>query len=151
MTRLFFQSQMLRLLLWANRDTQTIISQLKQLVETVTCLSPVLIYLTQPNGSETIARAAKERQHHHTGVSFHGNWIDSVIADSEASPFWKNNHLSGVEGVLAYFATRKQMELLAIAQLPIPCKIIETIDCNWADAWAKIELFLDEMDPSLAE
>lgn len=140
-----FQSQMLRLLLWGNRDEQTITSQLKQLAEAVTCLSPVLIYLTQPDVSETIMRAAKERQHHHTGVSFHGNWIDSVIADSEPSPFWKNNHLSGMEGVLAYFTIRKQMELISIAQLPITCKIIEIIDYNWADAWVQIDMFLDEI------
>ena len=142
----FFQSQMLRLLLWSNSDEQIIISQLKQLAETVTCLSPVLLYLTQPDGGETIIRAAKERQHHRTGVSFYGNWLDSVIADSESSPFWKHNHLSGMEGVLEYFAIRKQMELTTIAQLPITCKIIETADYNWVDAWAKIDVFLNEMD-----
>jgi hypothetical protein len=134
-----FQSQMERLLLWGNADEKTITMHLQKIVDSVNCLAPVLIYLSQPDCRETILRTAKER------VSSRGSWIDFVISHCESAPFWQKNNLVGLEGALEFYAVRKQMELKAIEQLSIPYKIVEKIDNNWDGVWKEINTFLDEI------
>ena len=136
----FFQSQMERLLLWDNADDKIITTHLSKIMDTVSCLSPVLIYLSQPESHETILRIAKER------VSEHSSWIESVISHCEPSPFWRQNNLSGLEGVLKFYTMRKRLELKIIDQLSIQCRVIENYNCDWDKVWAEIEMFLDKIE-----
>jgi len=104
-------------------------------------LSPVLIYLSQPDVEKTILRIAEQR------VSPEGDrWIDRVIQYSETSPFSKRNHIKGLDGALAGFAIRKQLEMRIISQLTIPYAVVENEDDDWDAVWAQIERFLQARD-----
>jgi len=89
----FLQANVNRLLLWDDADTYQIINHHNQLIRTAECLSPVLIYLSQPDIEETVRRVADER------VSPESKWIDGVIAYCEKSPFGERRGLRGWKGV----------------------------------------------------
>ncbi len=109
---------------------------LNKLLSSVLPLSPVLIYLSQPNIRETIERIAKER------VSDHGKWIDMAVAYVENTPYGKLHNLKGFDGFLRCMEDRKQTEADIIKSLPINTIIIENDDYNWEGVWNKLEAHL---------
>jgi hypothetical protein len=118
-----------------------IIAHHNRLLDSVKSLSPILVYLSQPDIKETISRVAKERVS--PGGSAGDKWIDRVVAYCENSPFGKRNNIKGFDGAMEFFAVRKRLELKILKQLPIPYVIIENTDYDWDDVWTRIEMFLD--------
>ena len=133
----FMQNHVNELLFWRNADEDAVIAHHSKLIDSVKLLSPVLIYLSQPDIKETIQRIARER------VSpEHGNWIDRCISYCENSPFGKRRNIKGLDGAIEFFTIRKQLEVKILAQLPVPHIIIENTDYNWETVWAQIEAYL---------
>jgi hypothetical protein len=140
----FMQNHINELLFWRNADEDAIVAHHNRLIESVKQLSPVLIYLAQPDTRETILRIAKERVSER-----HGDWIDRCISYCENSPFGKRHNIKGFDGAIEFFVIRKQLEIKIHNQLAIPHITIENADYNWNDVWAGIEAFLLSLEGEL--
>ena len=57
----YMQNHVNELLFWRNADEDTIIAHHNRLIDSVKLLSPVVVYLAQPDIRETIQRIAEER------------------------------------------------------------------------------------------
>lgn len=136
----FMQNHVNELLFWRNADTDTIITHHTKLIDSVKNLSPVLIYLSQPDIRETIQRIANERV-----SAEHGNWIDRCISYCENSPFGKQRGIKGFDGAIEFFTIRKQLEIMILTQLSIPHIVIENDDYAWDNVWSKIEKYLAKL------
>ena len=139
----FMQNHVNELLFWRNVDEAEIIKHQNRLLDSVKHLSPVLIYLSQPNIRETIERIARERV-----SQAHGNWIDLCIAYCERSFFGRQNGIKGFEGAMKFFTLRKQLEMKIISQLSIPYIVIENAEYDWDNVWAKIKGYLVTLERS---
>jgi len=143
-TLTIFESALLQmhvneLLFWRDTSEEKLIAHCKRLADMVRPLSPVLIYLSQPDIWQTIQRAAQER------VAPGGDWIDYVIAYCENSPFGKQHGIKGFDGAMQFFALRKALEMRILGQLGIPYVVIEDLDYNWDDVWQKIVAYLNSL------
>ena len=133
----FLQNHVNEMLFWRNAGDDAVIAHHNRLINSVMNLSPVLIYLSQPDIRETINRIANERISNE-----HGNWIDKCISYCENSPYGKQNGIKGFDGAMKIFAIRKQLEMKILSQLPIPYIIIENKDYDWDAVWGGIEKYL---------
>ena len=126
------------MLLWREMDEKAMLTHCERLADTVRQLSPVLIYLSQPDTRQTIQRAAEER-HNPDGW----RWIDWVIEYIENSAYGKRNRVKGFDGAMEYFELRKALELKALGQLSMPHVIIDNPDYDWDAVWQKIVSYLE--------
>jgi len=137
----FLQNHVNELLFWRDVNESEVIAHCDRLIDSVKQLSPVLFYLSQPDVRETIDRVANER------VSPDGDkWIDRVISYCENSPFGKRHGIKGLDGVIEFFAIRKQLEMKILEQLSIPYRVIENADYGWDRVWAEIEAYLNKIE-----
>ncbi len=132
----FFQNHVNELQNYQLANKTDIENHLNKLLYSVLNLSPVIIYLSQPDIRETIERVAKER------VSEHSNWIDRVVEYVENTPYGKIKKLKGFDGVIRCMEDRKQIELEILKKLPINTVIIENDDYDWDGVWNKLEAYL---------
>ena len=135
----FLQNHVNELLFWRNADEDIVISHHNKLLDSVKCLSPVLIYLSQTDIVETIQRIAKERVSENNG-----NWIDRCIAYCENSPYGKKHCIKGFDGATEFFAIRKQLEMKILNQLSTPHIIIENENYDWDNVWEQIKEYLSK-------
>jgi hypothetical protein len=133
----FLQNHVNEFLFWRDADEDTVIEHHNRLIDFVKCLSPVLIYLSQPDIRETIGRIARERVSRE-----HGNWIDRCVAYCENSPYGKRHNIKGYDGFIEFCAIRKQLEMKILRQLSIPHIVIENADYDWEYVWREIEDYL---------
>jgi len=139
----YMQNHVNELLLWRNVGEDKIIEHHMKLLDSVISLSPILIYLSQPNIEETILRIAKER------LSNYGNWIDLCISYCERSPYGQKHNLEGLEGAMEVFTKRKQIEMKIMELLTIPKIIVENANNDWNGIWNEIETFLLSLDQEI--
>ena len=133
----FMQNHVNELLFWRNADEGTVIAHHNKLLDSVKCLSPVVIYLSQADIRETIQRIARER------VSKDNvNWIDRCIEYCENSPFGKRRGTKGFDGAIEFFSIRKQLDMKILSQLSTPYVIIENENYDWDYIWKQIEAYL---------
>ncbi|WBW97056.1 thymidylate kinase [Oceanirhabdus sp. W0125-5] len=112
-----------------------------ELIETVKCLNPKLIYLTQPDVEETIKRVAAERVTQ--DKSKWDDWIDLVIRYVEGSKYGQSKGFKGYEGTIEFFKDRKKIEENIIAKLSIDKAVINNSDYNWDMVFDKV---IEELD-----
>jgi hypothetical protein len=137
----FLQNHVNEFLFWRDAGEDAIIEHHNRLIDFVKCLSPVLIYLSQPDIRETIGRTARERVSQE-----HGNWIDRCVAYCENSPYGKRHNIKGYDGIIEFFAVRKQLEMKILRQLSIPHIVIENADYDWECVWREIEDYLASLN-----
>lgn len=128
----FLQNHVNELMHFHCASRQAITGHLAALADTVRRLSPVLLYLTQPDVGETLRRVAAER------VSPHERWIDRVIEYVANSPYGRQNGLQGFEGAVRCFEERRRVELEAIAALPLTAHVLENPAYNWESLWNRM-------------
>lgn len=136
----FFQNHICELMGIHGEGNDYITDHLISLISTVEKLNPIIIYLTQPDVSETIGRVAKERVS--ADKSKNCDWIDLVIAWVEKSQYGRTQGLNGYDGAIRFFEERKKIELEVIEKLPIDKYIIENPDYNWDDVFSKVKEIL---------
>lgn len=141
----FMQNHVNELLFWRNTNEDAVITHHNKLLNSVMCLSPVLIYLSQPDIRETIQRIARERV-----SKDNGNWIDHCIAYCENTPFGKRHGMMGFDGAMELFTIRKEHEMKILRQLSTPYIVVENEDYDWDDVWLKIEAYLLQFERSFA-
>jgi hypothetical protein len=129
----FLQNHISQLMMWQLVDVEIIIQHLNKLLQTVTELSPVLVYLSQPDIRETVERVARQR------VSDHGSWIDGFIGYTENTPYGKRHGLKGFDGLIELLETRKSAELKVIESLSIETIILENSNFDWDNQWTELK------------
>ena len=130
------QNHVSELMLFHLADIELLKTHINELIQTVTELSPSMIYLSQPNVRKTIERVSKQR------IFENGNWIDGIINYSETSPYGKLHGIKGFDGAVQIFEERKRIELEIIKSLPIKTIVLENPNYDWEALWEKIESFL---------
>jgi hypothetical protein len=137
----YLQNHINELMGFHNKDMEFIMDYMTDLIKTVECLSPKLIYLAQPNVHETIERVAKERVS--PDKSKWQDWIDRVISYAETSQYGIKHNLKGFEGVVEFFNSRKEIELTVIKKLPMDKAIINNLEYNWNEVFNQVLSSLD--------
>jgi len=122
------QNHVTELMYFHIADDETMKMHFNTLIQTVTALSPFLIYLTQPNIRDTIERVADER----------GDWINRFIHYAENSPYGKLYGLKGFDAAISCLEERKRMELDVISSLPIASVILENPNYDWETLWESL-------------
>lgn len=135
----FLQNNVNELMNFKLSNKVAIQNHLNILLSGVEMLSPVLVYLSQPNVRETIERVAKER------IFTDGRWVDMIIAYSENTPYGQLHNRKGFDGAIQTFEERKQIELDIIKSLPIQSIVIENSNYNWEKVWQDVETFLSSL------
>jgi hypothetical protein len=113
----FLQNHIVELILTYQQNHDYIRHYLKELIETVRSLSPLLIYLSPVDVDWTINNAARERKTDRPDIW--NDWIDDVIAYMKNSNYGKANNLTGLPDSLEFFRERQKLELEIIKELPI--------------------------------
>lgn len=127
------QNHVNELLYYHLADDAQIQAHIRALMDMVLPLSPVLVYLTQPDIGETIARVASKRQ------SAYGAWIDRVIEFVETSPYGVRHGLRGMDGVVRSMQERRRIELAIIDTLPMECIVLDNPRYDWEAVWQTLQ------------
>ena len=130
------QNHVNELMLFHLAEIDTIKMHINAMIQTVTDLSPNIIYLSQPSVKETIERVAKQR------ISEHVKWVDRVNSFHENTPYGKLHGVKGFNGTVRIFEERKRIELEIISSLPCNTIILDNPDYDWDGLWGKIVSFL---------
>ena len=128
----FLQNHISELLLFRLADLDAMKRHCHALLETVAELSPVLVYLYQPNLKETIERVAKQR------VFENGSWIDGLIPYIENTPYGKLHQLRGLDGVVRSLEARQSAEREIIRSLPIETIVLKNSRYDWEALWDEL-------------
>lgn len=137
----YLQNHVNELMGWHGKNSKYIEEYMVELIETVKCLNPKLIYLTQPNVDETIKRISAERVS--SDKSKWDDWIDLVIRYVESSEYGQSKGLIGYAGAIQFFKNRKKIEEGIIEKLPIDKAVINNVDYDWDEVFEKVIEALD--------
>lgn len=130
----FLQNHVDELRLFHLADLEMMKNHCNRLIQTVSDLSPILIYLSQPNIRETIERVAKER------AFPDGSWIDMIINYGGNTPYGKlYPDRKGFDGVILGYEERQQAEIEIIKSLPITTLILDNPDYDWEELWLTLK------------
>lgn len=129
----FLQNHVSELMLFQLANIETMKQHFNALIKTVMALSPVLVYLSQPNVRETIERVAKQR------VYENGTWIDGFIHYTENTPYGKLHDIRGFDDTIQSLEIRKATELEIIKSLPIQTIVLENPDYDWDTLWKSLQ------------
>lgn len=110
----FLQSHVTELLAHHRMDAGGIVDFLNHLVEPVRHMQPELCYVQATDYPQRIREAAAER----------GDWLDSLVNYISRSPYGQDRSLEGLDGALAFFARRTEIEHVAMEQLGLPVHIV---------------------------
>ncbi len=119
----YLQNHIVELILTYQQSHDYIKAYLKELIETVLPLRPLLIYLSPVNVEWIINNAANERKTDRPDIW--NDWIDDVIAYMENSNYGKANNCTGLASSLEFFKERQRLELDLIKDLPIQSYVHE--------------------------
>jgi hypothetical protein len=119
----YLQNHVVELILTYQQSHDYIKAYMKELIETVRSLNPLLIYLFPTDIEWTINNAAKERKTDLPDIW--KDWIDDVTAYMENSNYGKAHHITGLAGCIEFFKERQRLELDIIKQLPIETYVHE--------------------------
>ena len=128
----FLQNHVNELMNFQLADGERMKAHCRALMGTVRGLSPVLIYLAQPNVRAAMERIAAER------VSPDGSWIEGITGYLEQTPYGKQQGLRGFDGVVRAYEERQRAELEIVHSLPIPSIVLENHGNDWDGLWATL-------------
>ena len=119
----YLQNHIVELILTYQQSHEYIKEYMKELIETVRSLEPVLIYLSPTDVAWTINNAANERKTDRPDIW--NDWINNVIAYIENSNYGKAHNVTGLTDCLEFFKQRQRLELDIIRELPIETYVQE--------------------------
>jgi hypothetical protein len=103
-------------------DPQIARDQIKLIAGIIRELNPLILYLNPQNSDAALQRVRAERPK---------EWSDFVTAYLTGQAFGKSHHLSGFEGVVAFYEFRKRLELELLKDLPVTSFILEHSGNEW--------------------
>jgi len=135
----YLQNQLCELIYFFQMSRSRIETYMLNLIDKAKNLQPVMFYLNQTDIAGHLRRLADER----VNPKGEKDWLGQVILYTENSPYGRQHHLKGFDGVVNGFEKRKQTELNLIKMLPITTHIIENSGYNWDAVWKQIKNKLD--------
>lgn len=113
------QNHVNELMLFHYEDEESIYKNIKELIDSVANLKPLIVYL-DIDSEVSIKRAAEERIDD-SGMRIWESRVSEYIANS---PYGTKYGLTGRSGMYSYFSKRKNLELKILEQLPVETCII---------------------------
>lgn len=117
----FLQNHIFELLGIYEKSDEEILIYLNNLLNTVKCLNPCLVYIEPADVEKTVMKAAGERKALHKSRK---DWIDEVANWVSNISYGKSHDLKGKEGVFSFYKERLRIDKLMIRNLDIPVTII---------------------------
>lgn len=117
----FLQNHIFELLGVYEKSDEEIFMHLNNLLNTVKCLNPCLIYLEPSDVEKIIMKAAEERK---TPDKSRKDWIDEIANWVSRMNYGKSHNLTGKQGVFLFCKERLRIDKVMIEKLGIPATII---------------------------
>ena len=117
----FLQNHIFELLGVYEKSDEEILVYLNDLISTVQCLNPCIVYIDPNNVEKVVLKAAKERK---ASDNSRKDWIDEVANWVSNINYGKNHNLSGKEGVFSFYKERLRIDKVMIEKLDIPVTIV---------------------------
>lgn len=117
----FLQNHIFELLGVYEKSDEEIFIYLSNLLDTVKCLNPCIVYIEPNDVEKIIMEAANERK---APDNSRKDWIDEVAIWVSNMNYGKSHNLTGKEGVFSFCKERLRIDKVMIEKLEIPVTLI---------------------------
>ncbi len=117
----FLQNHIFELMGIYEKSDEEIYTHLKELIDTVLVLNPMILYLEPDSVEAVITQAAEERK---APISTRKDWIDEIADWVSNSNYGKNRELKGKDGVVQFCRERMRIDKMVLAKLRVPVTYI---------------------------
>jgi len=117
----FFQNHIFELLGVYEKNDNEIYTYLSDLLDTVKCLNPYILYIEPYDVEKIIVEAAEKRK---TTDNSRKDWIDEMGNWVSNMNYGKNRNLTGKEGVFSFCKERLRIDKVMLEKLDIPVTLI---------------------------
>lgn len=117
----FLQNHIFELLGVYEKSDKEIYIYLSNLLDTVKCFNPCIVYIEPTDVEKLIIKAADERK---AVDNSRKDWIDEVANWVSNMNYGKSHNLKGKEGVVSFYKERLRIDRVMIRKLGIPVTII---------------------------
>lgn len=117
----FLQNHIFELLGVYEKNDEEIFIYLSNLLNTVKCLNPYIVYIEPTDVEKIIMKAADERK---APDKSRKDWIDEIANWVSNMNYGKSHNLTGKEGVFSFCKERLRIDKVVIRKLGIPVTII---------------------------
>ena len=117
----FLQNNIFELLGVYEKNDNEIYTYLSDLLDTVKCLNPYILYIEPYDVEKIIMEAAKERK---SPDNSRKDWIDEMGKWVSNMNYGKNRNLTGIEGVISFCKDRLRIDKVILEKLEIPVTLI---------------------------
>ncbi len=124
-------------LLLRDIDRQTITGHVRDLVNAVMALRPVLVYLHRPDYVEGFRTLCDTRGTHNVGI-----YVERI----DQSPFAESRGVKGIQGLRQFWQEHRELQELLIAGFDMPTLMIDVTECRWDAYNARTMEFLFDAD-----
>ena len=118
----FFQNHIFELLGVYEKNDNEIYTYLSDLLDTVKCLNPYILYIEPYDVEKIILEAAEERK---STVNTQKDWIDEMCNWVSNMNYGKSHNLTGKEGVFSFCKERLRIDKVMLKKLDIPVILID--------------------------
>lgn len=120
----FLQNHIFELMGVYEKSDEEILDYLKDLINTVKPLNPLIVYIESGNVKNVLMQAANERK---SPDPSRRDWIDEISDWVSNMNYGKNHNLKGQEGLLSFCKERERIDKMVLENLGIPIRIIHRI------------------------
>lgn len=123
----FLQNHIFELMGVYEKSDEEILFYLRELMETVKDLNPMIVYIKPDSVEAVIGKAAEERKAPNTSRK---DWIDEISDWVSNSNYGKHHNLQGKTGVIEFCSERLRLDQYMLKHLGIPVQEIhrESVD-----------------------
>lgn len=123
------QNHITQLMLEYEASQETINIYIKEFLEVIKEMSPIIHYLSPLSVEEAITHVAKERRPENQERQ--NIWIDRVLDYVVDTPYGIRHKITGIEGFIKFSSHRQSIEKKLLDQLEIEANIIEHDGLSW--------------------
>ena len=118
----FLQNHIFELLGDYEKNDNEIYTYLSDLLDTVKCLNPYILYIEPYDVEKIILEAAEERK---STVNTQKDWIDEMCNWVSNMNYGKSHNLTGKEGVFSFCKERLRIDKVMLEKLDMPVILID--------------------------
>jgi len=118
----FLQNHIFELLGVYEKNDNEIYTYLSDLLDTVKCLNPYILYIEPYDVEKIILEAAEERK---STVNTQKDWIDEMCNWVSNMNYGKSHNLTGKEGVFSFCKERLRIDKVMLEKLDMPVILID--------------------------
>lgn len=129
----FLQNPMCETMMRFNFSKEKSQSYISHILDIIKPLNPKIVYLKNRNIAPSINNAIAER----------GNdWLNSVVDYHTNGGYGKAHDLKGFDGYIACLEERQKREIDILNSLEVDYTVLENPNCDWDNAYKRIENFI---------